>query len=178
MKQYSKIINNQPGNPEAHNKERFRKNTLVEVDGQTLTVQRFDRWSDEKKKKAGYYPYEPPVFDHITEQLGELYFDQEREVVSRHVVAKQLDISAEKEKKIKQLHRHVTALLRSTDQYYVRYQERNKPIPDYIQSERDYIHSECDRMKAEIIALSDAKNVITYNYRIDNLQYHSEVDLV
>jgi len=173
MNLYSKITNNQPALPETHNQPKFQKNTQVEIDGQTLTVQRFDKWSDEKKKQAGYYPYEHPSFDPILEKLGDLYFDHEREVVTRHIITKQLDITVEKEKKIWHLQQYVTSLLSLTDSYYTRLKERQKPVPIEIQDERAFIHDECDRMKNEINELSNVKDVITYECKISGLNYHN-----
>lgn len=132
-----------------------------------------EKLTDTELKEKGIYLYQTPEFDNITQKTGDLVFDETGEVVTREVVNKVYDIQLEKDRKIKQIKRYVESLLRSTDPYWTRKQERGKDVPTEIQDERSYIHNECDRMKNEVQALTDVKSVLTYCYKLDNLQYHS-----
>lgn len=132
--------------------------------------------TQEELNNKNIYKYELPTYDTILQELGDYYLNKYF-VVTREILDKTFDINEEKSKKISRIQEYISDILRSTDHYYVRYVERDKSVPVDVQSERDFIHTECDRMIYDVNLLTDVRAVISYNYNISNLTYHRRTSL-
>lgn len=138
-----------------------------------LNVLNAEKLSESELNEKNIFRYQVPEFDPIVQKTGSLVFDEANNVVTREVIDKTFDIQTEKDKKIRQIQDYISSLLASTDKYFIRKQERDIDIPTEVQKERYFIHSESDRMKNEVQAFTDVKNVLTYNINIPDLKYHT-----
>ena len=84
-----------------------------------------------------------------------------------------LSLSKEILSKIEQIKDYISNILTETDKYFIRKLERDIEVPIEIIEERQFIHSECDRMKNEISNLTNIKDILTYDYQITGLNYHN-----
>ena len=160
---YSKIENGQISEPKR------LKDILTNV----LNAEKL---SESELNEKNIFCYQSPDLEPVIQKTGSLVFDEINNVVTREIINKIFDIQTEKDKKVKQVQRYISSLLSFTDKYYIRKMERGLEIPQEIADERTFIHSESDRMKNEINNLSDAKSIITYNFRLTGLQYHERRD--
>lgn len=159
MKLYCKIKNNEISKPE-------------KLSNLLINVLNAEKLSESELNAIGIYRYDNPGFDKIMQKTGDLIFDKRNNFVTRKVIDKEFDIQVEKDKKINQIQDYIKNLLRSTDVYLTRKYERGKDIPSKILNEREYIHETCDKMKEKVMRLRDVKSVLTYDYHLDNLDYH------
>ena len=115
-----------------------------------------------KLNESNYFEVsEDPTYDPIMQYLGAYEIVENKAI--RTVIDKQFGtLAEEKAKKIKQVKQQCEQLLSPTDKWVLRKFERNIEIPQESQEERALILSECNRKEAEILAITELREVVSY----------------
>ena len=103
----------------------------------------FDLLSNEKLKTYGFYDIVTPDYNLKTQELGDIYFDSEKQIEEAKIFAR--------------------TLLYNTDWYVTRKSEKGLGIPNNIQTERNNIRTTCDNHETAINALNTKAEVVSYN---------------
>ncbi len=107
-----------------------------------------------------------PEYDPRTQQLGVPYYDPVLDIVAYPVVDRVVDLENARAEKIQQAKEQANRLLSQTDWYVVRYAETGEPVPAGIASARQAIRARCNAIEAAISALTNARDVLTYQIDI------------
>lgn len=116
-------------------------------------------------EEEGFYDIVDPQYDPLTEELGDLYLEDNK----YYYVVKQKTWSETltelKEIKINLLKEQTNIKLQKSDWYYIRKVDRNIDVPNEIQQERDLILSDHTLQEQEINNLTKKIDVINYNLK-------------
>lgn len=129
----------------------------------------------ETLKSLNWYPYQLPQYDSFNQKLGDLYFDQTNEIVTRTVEDNIFDLSNEKNKKIAILDKFQYEIIsKKWDWMLIKEQlETYYTMSDVAKQERMDFKNYCDIVEDEINNLSTYKEIINYNIREKIIQYDS-----
>ena len=166
--------------------KRIPKN--IQIDG--ITICNFNTLSDEELKAYGYYDIVTPSYDSISQNLGQIEWDEENEVFTYPVVNIDFDATYEamsvdeetmeltgevlpvydlaslKSSLVLQAKSQANSLLSSTDWMVIRKAERGIEIPAETLEARNTIITRVDEIEAEIDQLSSYEDALRYTFNI------------
>ena len=124
----------------------------------------FSMLSEEEIKAYGFYDVVTPDYNPAIQDLSDIFWQEANQVFTYTVSDKEFEKTIEelKEEKIEQLKRKVNYQIAKTDWYITRKIERDINIPSSVTTERNNIFSECETKEAEINALTNKADVVTY----------------
>ena len=164
--------------------KRIPKN--IQIDG--ITICNFNTLSDEELKAYGYYDIVTPIYDSISQHLGQIEWDEENEVFTYPVVDIDFDATYEvmdeetmeltgevlpvydlaylKSSLVLQAKSQANSLLSSTDWMVIRKAERGIEIPAETLEARNTIITRVDEIETEIDQLSSYEDALRYTFNI------------
>jgi hypothetical protein len=141
-------------------------------------------------KQEGFYDLVIPEYNHFTEMLGQIYFDEQEEVFTYEVYPKPdlPSIEEAKENKVEELKKLAKNKFNETDWYFIRelhYQKNQKEkkiksVPTEVIEEREWIYAVVEYKEAEINLLPDLESVLAYevNLEIDMSEIEKPIEEV
>ena len=124
----------------------------------------FSKLSDEEIKSYGFYDVVTPDYNSRTQELSNIFWDENNEVFTYTVNDIEFSQTVEelKEMQINDLKKRLNLKLEETDWYILRKAERNIDIPSEITTERNNLFAELETKENEINALTNKADIITY----------------
>ena len=124
----------------------------------------FSKLSDEEIKSYGFYDVVTPDYNSRTQELSNIFWDENNEVFTYTVNNIEFSQTVEelKEMQINDLKKRLNLKLAETDWYILRKAERNIDIPSEITTERNNLFAELETKENEINALTNKADIITY----------------
>ena len=124
----------------------------------------FSKLSDEEIKSYGFYGVVSPDYNSRTQELSNIFWDENNEVFTYTVNDIEFSQTVEelKEMQINDLKKRLNLKLEETDWYILRKAERNIDIPSEITTERNNLFAELETKENEINALTNKADIITY----------------
>ena len=124
----------------------------------------FSKLSDEEIKSYGFYDVVTPDYNSRTQELSNIFWDENNEVFTYAVNDIEFSQTVEelKEMQINDLKKRLNLKLEETDWYILRKAERNIDIPSEITTERNNLFAELETKENEINALTNKADIITY----------------
>ena len=124
----------------------------------------FSKLSDEEIKSYGFYDVVTPDYNSRTQELSNIFWDENNEVFTYTVNNIEFSQTVEelKEMQINDLKKRLNLKLEETDWYILRKAERNIDIPSEITTERNNLFAELETKENEINALTNKADIITY----------------
>jgi len=124
----------------------------------------FSKLSDEEIKSYGFYDVVIPDYNSRTQELSDIFWDENNEVFTYTVNDIEFSQTVEelKEMQINDLKKKLNLKLEETDWYILRKSERNIDIPSEITTERNNLFVELETKENEINALTNKADIITY----------------
>jgi len=124
----------------------------------------FSKLSDEEIKSYGFYDVVIPDYNSRTQELSDIFWDENNEVFTYTVNDIEFSQTVEelKEMQINDLKKKLNLKLEETDWYILRKAERNIDIPSEITTERNNLFVELETKENEINALTNKADIITY----------------
>ena len=122
-----------------------------------------DTLSDDTLKLFGFFDLVRPQYDSRIEEVSDLYFNGKiftQDVKDRDLV---LTLEEYKENVINNYDHTLHQEFTKTDYHYIKQLELGTEIPQNILDSRAALRAEAESVKAEIMALEDKKQVITFN---------------
>jgi hypothetical protein len=116
-------------------------------------------------EEEGFYEVVDPKYDPATEELGELYLEDNKYYYT--VIQKNWSetLAELKEQKIELLNNNTKYMLQETDWYYIRKLDRNIDVPQEIEDKRAVILNNHNDQETEINNLSNKADVVKYELR-------------
>jgi|TARA_Y100000015_G_scaffold23983_1_gene23195 hypothetical protein len=124
----------------------------------------FNTISDEEAENYGFYTVEIPDYNKQTQNLGDLYFDEDKFTYEIQTMTFSESLSELKSNKIADLRTHTNEKLSMTDWYVIRNAERGVDIPQDIQDERASILNNHDTNESNINSLTTKAGVVGYEF--------------
>jgi len=127
----------------------------------------FSKLSDEEIKAYGFYDVIIPEFNVKTQELSNLFFDNDLNIFTYIVNNKTWKETLEelKEQAIKNLSIQIKQKLSETDWYVTRQVERNIDIPQNVQDAREILFNSHNHQEEEINNLTKKSDVVTYEFK-------------
>ena len=127
----------------------------------------FSKLSDEEIKAYGFYDVIIPEFNVKTQELSNLFFDNDLNIFTYIVNNKTWKETLEelKEQAIKNLSIQIKQKLSETDWYVTRQVERNIDIPQNVQDAREILFNSHSHLEEEINNLTKKSDVVTYEFK-------------
>lgn len=135
----------------------------------------FKSLDDETLKSFNWYPYQLPNYDNFSQKLGNMYFDEINEVVTRTIEDIIYDLDNEKNKKIALLDKFQYDIIsKKWDWMLIKEQlETYYTMTDVAKQERIDFKNYCDIVEDEILNTTDIKTLFDYNIKEKLIQYDS-----
>ena len=114
--------------------------------------------------EEGFYEVVDPQYDHATEELGELYLEDNKYYYTVNAKTWSETLAELKENKINHLQEYTNSLLLSTDWYYIRKLDRNIDVPQEVEDQRAIILNNHNDHETAINALTKKADVIKYEF--------------
>jgi hypothetical protein len=115
-------------------------------------------------EEEGFYEVVDPQYDPTTEELGELYLEDNKYYYRVIQKTWSESLAELKENKINYLQEHTNSLLLATDWYYIRKLDRNIDVPQEIEDQRAIILNNHNDHEAAINALTKKADVVKYEF--------------
>lgn len=115
-------------------------------------------------EEEGFYEVVDPQYDHATEELGELYLEDNKYYYTVNAKTWSETLAELKENKINHLQEYTNSLLLSTDWYYIRKLDRNIDVPQEVEDQRAIILNNHNDHETAINALTKKADVIKYEF--------------
>jgi hypothetical protein len=115
-------------------------------------------------EEEGFYEVVDPQYDPATEELGELYLEDNKYYYRVIQKTWSESLAELKENKINYLQEHTNSLLLATDWYYIRKLDRNIDVPQEIEDQRAIILNNHNDHEAAINALTKKADVVKYEF--------------
>ena len=127
----------------------------------------FSKLSDEEIKAYGFYDVIIPEFNIRTQELSNLFFDNDLNAFTYVINNKTWSETLEelKEQALKDLFIQTKTKLSETDWYYIRKLHRNIDVPQEVEDKRAIILNSHNEQEKEINNLTKKSDVITYEFR-------------
>ena len=115
-------------------------------------------------EEEGFYEVVDPQYDPATEELGELYLEDNKYYYTVNAKTWSETLAELKENKINHLQEYTNSLLLSTDWYYIRKLDRNIDVPQEVEDQRAIILNNHNDHETAINALTKKADVIKYEF--------------
>jgi hypothetical protein len=115
-------------------------------------------------EEEGFYEVVDPQYDHATEELGELYLEDNKYYYKVIQKTWPETLAQLKENKINHLQEHTNSLLLATDWYYIRKLDRNIDVPQEVEDQRAIILNNHNDHETAISALTKKADVVKYEF--------------
>lgn len=115
-------------------------------------------------EEEGFYEVVDPQYDPATEELGELYLEDNKYYYKVIQKTWSETLAELKENKINHLQEHTNSLLLATDWYYIRKLDRNIDVPQEVEDQRAIILNNHNDHETAINALTKKADVVKYEF--------------
>ncbi len=124
----------------------------------------FSKLSEEEIQQYGFYDLIIPEYNQKTQELGEIYFENNKYYYK--VLEKTWDetLNELKEMKLNELNYNTKSKLKNTDWYYIRKLDRNIDVPQEVEDSRTTILNNHNDHETEINALTKKEDVVKYEF--------------
>jgi len=124
----------------------------------------FSKLSEEEIQEYGFYDLIIPEYNQRTQELGEIYFENNKYYYK--VLEKTWDETLDelKEMKLNELNYNTKSKLKNTDWYYIRKLDRNIDVPQEVEDSRTTILNNHNEHETAINALTKKENVVKYEF--------------
>jgi len=116
-------------------------------------------------EEEGFFEVVDPQYDPATEELGELYLEDNKYYYTVIQKTWSETLSELKANKINDLNNNTQYKLQETDWYYIRKLDRNIDVPQEVEDERAIILNNHNDHETAINALTKKTDVVKYEFR-------------
>jgi hypothetical protein len=115
-------------------------------------------------EEEGFYEVVGPQYDSATQELGELYLEDNKYYYTVNAKTWSESLAELKENKINNLQNYTNSELAKTDWYYIRQLHRGIDVPQEVEDERTAILASHNEHETAINALTKKTDVIKYEF--------------
>jgi len=136
----------------------------------------FNELSDDIHEKEGFYHITHPDFDHKTQRISDIYFDEKNNVFTYDIIDLELDLETERTKKVQEIEAKInnekSILL---DAKIIEMVVMGEPIPQSVKDRIIVLRAKQVEAITAIGNMIDSKSVVKFSLSIDDTVKEVEI---